>query len=277
MFLYQKTIDRSTLRQGFQIPVEFHSLLRDIPGGMPKQGETRNIQILIDGVAYNAQLKNQGFDRQKYADHPDLIQVRYNETSALAQRLRSIFSSTWEYVEHLKKLPENIHRKFVIRIPEERQESLVLNSTDLPNVFVIDYMTTSVKQSLSEEIAHMDELTFETFEPREDKHATIKTVNRMQKIRLIDRSIGNALKQLYDYRCQMTGDKIGEHYGVQVIEAHHIVPFIESMNNDTSNLIILSPNYHRIIHTAHPIWDNKQLSFHFPNGLTEKVKLNKHL
>ena len=47
MFLYQKLIDRSTLRQGFQIPVEFHHLLKAMPGGMP---QTRNVKVLIDGV-----------------------------------------------------------------------------------------------------------------------------------------------------------------------------------------------------------------------------------
>lgn len=66
MFLHQKLIDRSTLRQGFQIPVEYHYLLKMIPGGMPGHGETRNIKVIIDGVEYDAQLKNQGFDRNKY-------------------------------------------------------------------------------------------------------------------------------------------------------------------------------------------------------------------
>lgn len=33
MFLYQKTIDRLALKQGFQIPVEFHSVLQTMPGG----------------------------------------------------------------------------------------------------------------------------------------------------------------------------------------------------------------------------------------------------
>lgn len=64
MFIYQKTVDRSTLRQGFQIPVEFHPLLAAMPGGMPIHGETRDITIIIDGVEYKAQLKNQGFDRE---------------------------------------------------------------------------------------------------------------------------------------------------------------------------------------------------------------------
>ena len=44
MFLYQKLIDRSTLRQGFQIPVEFHHLLEAMPGGMPQHRETRNVK-----------------------------------------------------------------------------------------------------------------------------------------------------------------------------------------------------------------------------------------
>ena len=67
MFLYQKTIDRSALRQGFQIPVEFHDLLKAMPGGMPRHGETRNIRLIVEGREYDAQLKNQDFDQTKYA------------------------------------------------------------------------------------------------------------------------------------------------------------------------------------------------------------------
>ena len=101
MFIYQKIIDRSTLRQGFQIPVEYHDLLRAMPGGMPQHGETRDIKIVINGVEYDAQLKNQGFDRNKFDGHAEVIQVRYSEGSALAKRLREIFYITWNYVEHI--------------------------------------------------------------------------------------------------------------------------------------------------------------------------------
>ena len=122
-----------------------------------------------------------------------------------------------------------------------------------------------------------ENVDFETFEPREDKNAGFKEVTRLQKVRHLDRSIGDSLKLLYDYRCQMTGERIGDNYDALVVEAHHIIPFTESMDNDTSNIIILSPSYHRIIHKVKPRWDRKDLSFRFPNGLTEKVKLNKHL
>ncbi len=83
MFLCQKQIDRSTFRQGFQIPVEFHLMLKLILGGMPRHGETRNIKILIDGVEYVALLKNQGFDRNKYNAHAEVVQIRYSEGSDL--------------------------------------------------------------------------------------------------------------------------------------------------------------------------------------------------
>lgn len=72
-------------------------------------------------------------------------------------------------------------------------------------------------------------------------------------------------------------EQIGELYGAMVVEAHHIIPFTESINNDTSNIIILSPNYHRIIHKTKAEFDKERLAFIFPNGLIDKVRLNKHL
>ena len=277
MFTFQKSVDRSTLRQGFQIPVEFHPLLDLTPGGMPNRGEVRAIKVFVDGVEYEAQLKNQPFDQDKYEGHADVVQVRYSENSSLSKKLREIYKVTWNYVEYIKNLPENINRKFTIKVPEEQQEFLVLCATELPNVFVAECVTLDMRKQLGTEVREMNELDFETFEPREDKNASIKETTCLKKVRLLDRSIGDSLKQLYDFRCQMTGEKIGERFGVNVVEAHHIIPFTVSMNNDTSNIIILSPNYHRIIHKAKPQFNREQLAFVYPNGLMEKVKLNKHL
>ena len=39
----------------------------------------------------------------------------------------------------------------------------------------------------------------------------------------------------------MSGEQIGEPYGAMVVEAHHIIPFTELMNNDTSNTIFYLP------------------------------------
>ena len=147
----------------------------------------------------------------------------------------------------------------------------------MPNVFVADCITAAVKAEVKTDVSTMSELDFETFEPREDKNASIKQMTHLQKIRHIDRSIGDSLKRLYDYRCQMTGEKVGEPYDVFVVEAHHIIPFTESMNNDTSNIIIISPSYHRIIHKAKPCSIVQPSPSTFQTDLVEKIKVNKHL
>lgn len=135
-------------------------------------------------------------------------------------------------------MPTNINRKFTIRIPEVLQVFLALSTTDLPNVFIADCITTAVKAEVKTDVSMMSELDFETFEPCEDKNASIKQVTRLQKIRHLNRSIGDSLKLLYDYHCQMTGEKVGEPYDALVVEAHHIIPFTDSMNNkpQTSSL-----------------------------------------
>lgn len=271
MFLYKKIVDQSTLRQGFQIPTQFRPLLKE----MPRFGESWDIKILLDGYEYDAKLKNQRFDEKKY-DHAEVLQIRYSPTSPLAKILQSIFVSTFDFVTSYKQ-SDQYSKKKKINLPEENQEYLVLYTTDFPNVFRAETFTISENLETRESYKSIDELFFETFEPKEDKNASIKTVNRMQKVRVLDRSIGDALKQLYGYRCQMTNEQIGKEYGASVVEAHHLIPFTQSLNNDTSNIIIISPNYHRIIHTAKPTWNSQELSFTFPNGLKEKIKLNLHL
>lgn len=201
--------------------MEYHYLLKGMPGGMPIHGESRNIKVIIDGVEYDAQLKNQGFDRNKYGGHAEVVQIRYNEGSDLVKRLREVFSSTWNYVESIKNLSENINRKFIIRIPEEYQEFLALSTTDLPNVFVADCITTAIKAEVKSEISKQSELDFETLEFREDKNASIKEITRLQKVRQLDRSIGDSLKQLYNYRCQMSGEQIGGPYGAGCRSTSH--------------------------------------------------------
>lgn len=277
MLIYQKTVDRSTLRQGFQIPVEFHPLLAAMPGGMPVHGETRNITIIVDGIEYAAQLKNQGFDRLKYDGHADVIQVRYNENSPIAKKLRAIFYSTWDYVETEKSHPENISRRYTIKVPKERQEYLAISCSEISNIFIADCITSSFKSDAIMDLSDIEELDFETFQPREDSSARITEKERIQKVRHLDRSIGDSLKRLYDFRCQMTGERVGDLYNALVVEAHHIIPFTTSLNNDTSNIIIVSPSYHRIIHAAKPEWDPYEKAFVYANGQIDKLLLNKHL
>ena len=273
-FLLRRPVDWSLLTNGFHIPTEFHPLVYAMPGGELHHGDKRGVKIMIDGEVFDARMNNIGFDQQRYPGHPDLLQIRYSPGSLIARKLQSMFTDEFEC---LKLARENAAPRTQVQLPEEYSSEIVFYATMQANTFIIECNHTADKQVDRQELQQMPDLDFETFPPRFDPNAGIKDKRAIQRIRQLDRSIGDSLKQLYGYRCQMTGELVGEPYGVTCVEAHHIIPFTESMNNDTSNIIILSPSYHRIIHKAKPVFDRPSLSFHFPNGLVERVKIDKHL
>lgn len=110
-----------------------------------------------------------------------------------------------------------------------------------------------------------------------DPNAAIAAMNQIVKIRKLNRAIGENLKLLYDYRCQICGENFGSKYGANITESHHIDPFVKSLNNNAENQIIVCPNHHRIIHRANPIFDRKKLVFIYDIGLKEQIVLNQHL
>lgn len=99
----------------------------------------------------------------------------------------------------------------------------------------------------------------------------------MSRIRKLNRKIGENLKLLYGYRCQICGQVIGEKYGSHIAEAHHIDYFVNSLNNDANNQMIVCPNHHSVIHAANPVLDRRRMVYGFDNGVEERIILNKHL
>ena len=142
----------------------------------------------------------------------------------------------------------------------------------------MDCITLEENVEIKKELIKMPEYDFEKeYNPMVDPTATVVAREALVKYRKLDKSIGDSLKKLYDYRCQVTGEMIGDKYDCQVVEAHHLDPFMKSQNNDAKNIIILSPNFHRIVHKAKAEFNKKEMTFVFPNGVKEKVKLDKHL
>lgn len=273
-FLLRHSVDWSLLTNGFHIPTEFHPLVYAMPGGELHHGDKRGVKIMINGEMFDARMNNIGFDQTRYPGHPDLLQIRYSQGSPIARKLQSIFANEFEYLKLARK---NAAPRTQVQLPEEYASEIIFYATIQANTFIIECNHESDRQSERQELQQIPELDFETFTPRFDPNAGIKERTSIQRIRQLDRSIGDSLKQLYDYRCQMTGEKVGDEYNALVVEAHHIIPFTESMNNDTSNIIILSPSYHRIVHKAKPRFNHTTLAFEYPNGLIEKVKIDKHL
>lgn len=133
---------------------------------------------------------------------------------------------------------------------------------------------TADKEALKQEL---DENELELLLNFKDTSAARKPHISEVFTRVYNKSAIDKLKKLYDYRCQICGCEFQSLYGGDVAEAHHIVPFAESENNDADNVIILCPNHHRLIHKLNPQYDSEKKRYIFPNGAIAEISINFHL
>lgn len=273
-YIYKKEVDWSVLREGFSIPVSIQMVFKERIKNYLKRGEKRDIKVILDDNTYQVKFINQAFNEQKYPGHADILQIRYSPQNPFAVRLREIFKTSFHYLQK-----EKATTKGIIRVPEEKREYIVLYMTPIEDAFFFDHITSSESAQIKESISGINEEDFEyqSNYKEVDDSARIETKGQIVKIRRLDRAIGESLKLFYGYRCQICGDNFANKYNCVIAEAHHIVFFVSSLNNDASNIIVLCPNHHRIIHKANPVFEREKYSFIYPNGLEEKLILNKHL
>lgn len=240
-----------------------------------QRGESCKIKIVFDGREYDAILTNIDFDKAKYPNHNDLLQIRYTPNSPIAKELQHIFSSSYNYLLTKKRSLKN--KRTPIKVPAELAEQLIIYATEFQNVFVFDYIINSEIAQIKTSITSFTEYELENILNQEDIHATTIERYKLTKIRKLDRHIAETLKQLYDYRCQICGEKIGEKYSSSLVHAHHIEYFSKSLNNNPQNILIVCPNHHGIIHDVNPIYDILEHKFICSNGYIEPLKINYHL
>jgi len=276
--VYKKEVDWSLLHQGLSIPVTIQIVFHNSINKFLQRGQSTDIFLMLEGKTYKAVLVNQKFDERKYPNRKDILQIRYNPQSEIAEKLRTIFNATYRYLlEQRKNLPENT--KKYIRIPEEKKEYLAIYTTEYPDTYLLECITQEDTNVLKKTMVNEDEEKYEASinYNTSDPNASIAIVNQIEKIRKLNRAIGETLKFLYNYCCQICGENISAKYGVYIVETHHIDPFVESLNNDAENQIIICPNHHSIIHKARPIFDRRKLIFVYHNGVEERIALNQHL
>lgn len=278
-FIMQKTVDWSLLNDGMTIPVSVCSLFKAWDESILMHGQSKDIKILIDGKLYDAKLKNQNFVQSKWAGHKDIIQIRYNRKSPLAVKLRAVFKRSYDYLFAQKQVIGKSKRQ--IHLPTDQREYIRLYLTTSQDVLCMECCSNLDYQQLAHTLSAIPEEVYEQTDDDKffmtDKSASIEEKQRLVKYRKIDRSIILALKKFYDYRDEISGERIGDEYGDSVVEAHHIDYFTSSQNNDSTNIIIVSPNYHRIIHKNNPVFNRKKFQFEFENGEILRLKLYEHL
>lgn len=278
-FVMQKVVDWSLLNDGMTIPTAVCSLLATWDKTILTHGQVKDIKILIDDELYDAKLKNQNFVQSKWGGHKDVIQIRYGRLSALAVKLRTMFRKSYEYLFAQKQLLGKSKRQ--IPLHDDLHEHIRLYLTNHSDVLCMECCTDADYRQLAATLKAVPEEIYETSENDhfflEDKSATLEEKVQLVKYRKIDRSIIRQLKEFYGYRDEISGEQIGNEYGESVVEAHHIDYFTRSQNNDSTNIIIISPNYHRIIHRNNPRFNRRKFQFEFENGEILRLKLYEHL
>ena len=276
--IYSRSIDKSLLWDGFSIQSCFLDIVTEITGTLGI-GERRNIKFLLNGTIYDGiVLKNLPFNRNNYPNHKEIYQVRYSPTSPISNALRAIYSDVWTYISNEQKIQREAIRngepRRTIKVPNDLQRKIAFFTTEIPDVWLVETYNANDNNELIDSLHNSNELDYEQY----DLNSRIEHTKKIVKLRVLDKTIGNNLKKLYKYHCQVCGEAVSLKYGVDsVADAHHIDPFTVSQNNNFDNIMILCPNHHRIIHACHGIFQRKIQEIWYPNGLHEKLLLNLHL
>lgn len=277
-FIMRKRVDWSLLNEGMTIPVSVCALLKRLDNNILTHGHTMSIKVCIDGQQYDAILKNQNFEQANWPGHNDVIQIRYSKNSPLAKKLREVFYKTYDYLFNQRVV---LGRRGRVPVPDDLNEYIRLYLVDSLNLIYFECCSNQDYEQLASTLSEIPEEIYEANDDDkffiEDKTASIVEKQLLVKYRKMDRSIILMLKKFYDYRDEISGEKIGAEYGGSVVEAHHIDYFTQSQNNDSTNIIIISPNYHRIIHKNNPHFNRNLFQFEFPNGEVLPLKLYDHL
>lgn len=275
-YVYKKEIDWSTLMEGFTLPLDNQVIFLRNMENFLQRGQSKIIHFFMNGKTYDAKIVNMNNSVEKR--RKDAYQIRYSRNGELSQALQQYFFKSMSYIKMIRESRDPKDRSYV-KMPDGLKEYLAIYTTEYEDTFLLEPIAQDDFQVMKKAIQGMRERTVENeieYE-MEDKSSGIEKKLQIVKIRKLNRKIGENLKLLYGYRCQICGQVIGEKYGSHIAEAHHIDYFVNSLNNDANNQMIVCPNHHSVIHDANPVFDRRRMVYRFDNGAEERIILNKHL
>ena len=275
-YVYKKEIDWSTLMEGFTLPLDNQVIFLRNMENFLQRGQSKIIHFFMNGKTYDAKIVNMNNSVEKRKK--DAYQIRYPRNGELSQALQQYFFKSMSYIKMIRESRDPKDRSY-IKMPDGLKEYLAIYTTEYEDTFLLEPIAQDDFQVMKKAIQGMRERTVENeieYE-MEDKSSGIEKRLQIVKIRKLNRKIGENLKLLYEYRCQICGQVIGEKYGSHIAEAHHIDYFVNSLNNDANNQMIVCPNHHSVIHDANPVFDRRRMVYRFGNGVEETIRINKHL
>lgn len=172
-------------------------------GRFLKRGESKDITLYLNGKSYKAKITNVNFD-PKFKRKKDTLQIRYSRNGELAQALQAIFSKSYDFIKNIRVNRDPAIRT-MIKLPEEHKEYLAIYTTEYDDSYVLETIISDDMQALKVSIKGQQERKKEAELDYDitDETAGIKLNLQLVKIRKLNRKIGENLKLLYGYRCQI--------------------------------------------------------------------------
>ena len=127
----EKKVDWSLLKEGFTLPKKSYSLLRKLTSLPLAIGDKHPITIIINGTSFSALLTNPSFDKTKYPNHKEHIQIRYTINSEISQYFKEIFRTSYKFISAQKKSQA---KRLGVKTPEP--EIFRLYISDKPDTFI---------------------------------------------------------------------------------------------------------------------------------------------
>jgi len=276
-YVCKEEVNWSLLTEGLTLPNENQVIFGRNMGRFLLRGESKEINLYLNGKTYKARITNVNYD-ERHRRKNDTLQIRYPKNGDLSNALKFIFSKSYRYILTKRRLRDPNDRS-MIRLPEDYKEYLIIYTTEYEDTYVLETIVAEEIYAIRDIVTQKTERFMESdfnFD-KTDNTSTLIEDQRIVKIRKLNRAIGDNLKLLYDYRCQICGEKIGELYDSHTVESHHIDYFVISLNNNMNNIMIVCPNHHSIIHDVNPIFNKEKKIFIYNNGFEEGLRLNYHL
>ena len=224
-------------------------------------------------------------------DMEAIEKLGFSSRAAAFREIGAIFGKNNNYLKRLRDEYDVVTSSYrngqCNRPPRERiikmQQYLSAFSFDEITDIVLALMQNkSIDESESKGVPNYeaDKLTEEEIEyiiNFKDSTSKIQVSKSETKKRVYNTTIIKQLKRLNKGKCQICGKSVGKDYNVDVSEVHHMNYFSKSYDNDASNLIVLCPDHHRLIHKLNPKYDEEDKSFVFSNGKRLKITIDHHL
>ena len=118
----------------------------------------------------------------------------------------------------------------------------------LPTIIIKQIKEESISRQEDElEDQYLESLFYEDFAPGVLENISVE---KRQLAVKRNQQIVKRLKQVYDCKCQICGERFLMDNGIYYCEAHHIIPISEDGSQMPENVIILCASHHRMFHYA---------------------------